>query len=250
MTYISPKASIEPGVFIGRNVTILGSSHIHAGAVIEDNCVIGKPSRVQMRRFQEQVQSSDHELAYTDYDAAVDTATVIGAGALLHTGTIIYSGCTLHQGVICEDNTLMRWDSEVGAYTKLMFGVFIGSWVKIGRHCRIGGFLCNDAVVGNYTTSFGDLTHGYTKYGGGRRDPAPRLEDKVTVGFNVNIIGGITIGRMSYVVADSMVTRDVPPETVVTGRNVHHPLNEWRGSLAEEYRSSFPPEANLLDLEE
>jgi UDP-3-O-[3-hydroxymyristoyl] glucosamine N-acyltransferase len=243
MNYISPRAIIEPGVFIGRNIAILGPAHIKTGTIIEDNCIIGKPSRTQLYRFQQQLKQATRPLTYEDYDAAVDTSTIIGEAAILNSGNVIYSGCTLHEGVICEDNCLIRWDSEIGAHTKLMFGVFVGSWVKIGQHCRIGGFLCNDAAVGNYTTSFGDLTHGYTKYGGGRRDPAPRLEDRVTVGFNVNIIGGITVGSLSYVVADSMVTRDVPPETVVTGRNVHHPMSEWRGSLAEEYRSSFPPEA-------
>lgn len=241
MSYISPRASIEEGVYIGDNVTIFGPAVIQRGTIIEDNCIIGKPSRVQLQRFKLSLQASPSNLGRDDYDLAVDTPTILGPGVTLHSGTVIYSGCQLDEEVICEDNVLIRWDTRVGHHTKLMFGVFIGSYITIGQHGRIGGFCCNDTYIGNYVTSFGSLTHSYTKYGGGRRDPAPRLEDRVTVGFGVNIIGGVTVGAGSYVVAASIVTKNVPPETVVTDHNVHHPMRDWRGSLRDEYLNSFPP---------
>jgi UDP-3-O-[3-hydroxymyristoyl] glucosamine N-acyltransferase len=242
MTYISPRATVEPGVFIGQNVNILGPSYLHRGCIIEDNCIIGKPSRVQMERFKLSLPALGSNPTYADYDAIVDTPTILHAGVVLHSGTTLYSGCELGSEAICEDNALVRWDTQIGHNTKIMFGAFIGSYITIGHHCRIGGFCCNDVYIGHYVTSFGDLTHSYTQYGGGRRDPAPRLEDRVTVGFGVNIIGGVTIGTGSYVVANAVVSRDVPPETIVTDANVHHAMKDWKGSLRDTYLNSFPSE--------
>lgn len=242
MSYISPHAVIEKGVFIGQNVSILGPAHIKRGCIIEDNCIIGKPSRVQMERFKLALSESSEDFTYQQYDEAVDTSTTLESGVVLHSGTVLYSGCELDSEVICEDNAVVRWDTNIGAQTKVMFGAFIGSYITIGHHCRIGGFCCNDVFIGNYVTSFGDLTHSYTQYGGGRRDPAPRLEDRVTVGFGVNIIGGVTIGTGSYVVANAVVSRDVPAETIVTDANVHHSMAEWKGSLRDTYLNSFPSE--------
>lgn len=240
MTYISQQAIIETGAYLGHNVQVYGPTIIERGAIIEDNCIIGKPSRVQMTRFRELIQQADGPVSPNDYDRMVDTTTRIKHGALLQSGTTIYSGCEIAEDAICEDNALIRWDTKIGQKTKIMFGAFIGSYITIGHHCRIGGFCCNDTVIGNYTTSFGELTHSYTKYGGGRRDPAPRLGDRVTVGFGVQIIGGVTIGDGSYIVANSVVSKNVPPETIVTDVNVHHPMSDWKGSLTEEYLSSFP----------
>lgn len=240
MTYISPKAVIEDHVYIGRNTTILAGAHIKRGTVIEDNCIIGKPSRVQMNRFQEQVKASPSRLAFEDYDAVVDTPTIIGENALIHSGTILFSGVTLGEGVITEDNVVVRWDSHVGAFTKLMIAGFVGSYITIGSYSRVGGLLGNRTVIGDYVTTFGNLLHSYKQYGANRVEPAPIIQDYVMIGYDSNIIGGVTVGRRAYVAAGATVSKDVPPDTVVTGKDRHRPLSDWQGSLRDDYLASFP----------
>lgn len=44
-----------------------------------------------------------------------------------------------------------------------------------------------------------------------------RIEDKAWIGFGVSILKGVTIGEGAVVAAGSVVTRDVPPYTVVGG---------------------------------
>src|SRR5688500_10467832 len=112
MTYISPEAVVEDGTYIGRNVIIFKGAHIQQGAIIEDNCIIGKPSRAQIERFQEQLRAGGKSLYYEDYEKVIDTPTVIGENAFLNSGTIIFSGCTLDEGVICEDKVVVRWDTS------------------------------------------------------------------------------------------------------------------------------------------
>lgn len=253
MCYISPKAVIEPGTFIGQNVSILGPCHIKTGTIIEDNCVIGKPSRLQLAQFSDNLKKAGRPLTYVDYDEIVDTPTIIGENALIHRGTIIYSGCTLGEEVMCEDNTTIRWDTTIGPYTKLVVGALVAAYMTIGKYCTVGGKCGNDSVIKDYSTCFGTLLHTYKQYGDGesggeeeysqydvgRRDPAPCLEEYVTVGYGACIIGGIVIGTRSYVAAASMITRDVPPDTVVTGHNVHHPILEWNGGLKKVHSRFF-----------
>ena len=43
------------------------------------------------------------------------------------------------------------------------------------------------------------------------------LEDKVWIGINSTILQGVTIGYGAIVGAQSVVTRDVPPMTIVAG---------------------------------
>ena len=43
------------------------------------------------------------------------------------------------------------------------------------------------------------------------------IEDNVWLGANVVVMPGVTIGKHSVVAAGSVVTKDVPPDTVVGG---------------------------------
>ena len=43
------------------------------------------------------------------------------------------------------------------------------------------------------------------------------VEDDVWIGFNSTILKGVTIGRGSIVGANSVITKDVPPYTIVAG---------------------------------
>jgi acetyltransferase-like isoleucine patch superfamily enzyme len=44
-----------------------------------------------------------------------------------------------------------------------------------------------------------------------------KIEDKTWIGFNASILKGVTIGEGAVVAAGSMVTKSVPPWTVVAG---------------------------------
>lgn len=58
-----------------------------------------------------------------------------------------------------------------------------------------------------------------------------RLKDKVWVGFNAIILKGVTVGEGSVVAAGAVVTRDVPPYTVVAG-NPARVIRDLRKEIA------------------
>ena len=131
---------------------------------------------------------------------------------------------------------------HVGAHTNIWQFVVILEDVRIGDHCNINGFvgLDNDIVIGDHVT----IKSG-TFIGSGVRvedhvfigpyvcfvnDRHPRsrvqpdhrpiitLEEGCTIGAQVIIMEGIRVGRYAMVGAGSILTQDVPPHALVTGR--------------------------------
>ena len=84
------------------------------------------------------------------------------------------------------------------------------------------GIVCNEAArLGRNVTIF----HGVTLGGAasiaadGTRGTmmAPVIEDDVWIGPNATIVGGVRIGRGSRILANTMVTRDIPARSMVAG---------------------------------
>ena len=104
-----------------------------------------------------------------------------------------------------------------------MGDIFIGSNCTIG----LGNILIAPVTIGNNVilaqhVCLSGLNHGYTDIDMPIRDqPCTTalitVEDDCWIGANSVITSGITIGRHSIVAAGSVVTKDVPPFTVVGG---------------------------------
>lgn len=87
-----------------------------------------------------------------------------------------------------------------------------GSYLEIGAYTIIGP----NVYVGNVDHDFGNIN--VPILAGGITDGSSIIvEENCWLGFNAVAIGDITIGRGSVVGANSVVTRDVPPFSVVVG---------------------------------
>jgi len=233
--YVGKRVHIDPEAYIGANVILLGPVTIEAGVIIEEGTIIGKPHVYQIRNerpVHKSIQDSDQ---LVDAKPVIDRDCYVGRYSTIHAGTI------LHQSVICNDYSFIERDSTIGAQSQLMFKAQVYSWVSVGQHCRIGGFCCNDAQLGNFVSMYGSLVHAYRTYGGGRRDPAPKLGDHVVIGWGAVVVGDITIGENTYITAGSTVTKDVPPDTVVTSLNIQCHMDAWLGTL-QAFQGSIPKE--------
>ena len=82
--------------------------------------------------------------------------------------------------------------------------------VKLGHHglCVVIG---RDVIIGENV----HISQGVTI--GKRNGEMPVIEDNVKIFSNAVVLGGITIGEGSVIGAGSVVLKDVPPYTVVTG---------------------------------
>jgi acetyltransferase-like isoleucine patch superfamily enzyme len=121
----------------------------------------------------------------------------------------------------CEigDNT------KVGAFVEIQKNARIGSNCKISSHTFIcDGVIIEDNVfVGHNVTFINDLLPRATTDGGALQTEADWVCEKTiikrgaSIGSSATLLCGITVGENAIVGAGSVVTRDVPPNTIVAG---------------------------------
>lgn len=166
---------------------------------------------------------------------------VLGDGAVIRAGTVIYGdvrcGRRFRTGhhVLVRSRTIAGDDVLVGTASVIDGDVEIGSQVKIETaayiptHTRIG----SRVFLGPRATLTND------RYPLRRRasyaPEGPTLEDDVTIGAGAILLPGVRIGRGSFVGAGAVVTRDVPPWSLVVGNPGR--IRELPDRLREENRA-------------
>jgi UDP-2-acetamido-3-amino-2,3-dideoxy-glucuronate N-acetyltransferase len=120
---------------------------------------------------------------------------------------------------------------EIGDHTKIGTFVEIQKGARVGRNCKISShtFICegvtieDEVFVGHNVTFINDMYPRATAAGGGLQTEAdwvcvPTLVKKgASIGSSATLLAGITVGERAIVGAGAVVTKDVPPDTVVAG---------------------------------
>jgi acetyltransferase-like isoleucine patch superfamily enzyme len=205
--------------------SIHGRAEVAATAIIGDCCTLAYPREVRLAP------------GPTSQAPAEARPVVIGERCILFNQVIIYEGVEIGEGCIVEDRVRIGYDSRIGPRTRLAYGAFICDRVTIGADARVAGFVCDGTTIGARCTVMGSLVHEYAQphLGWWEVDEEPPvIEPDSVIGYGSTVVGGVRIGPRSYVAAGAMVTRDVPPEHVVTGVNVQTPAARWRGRRLQE----------------
>ena len=101
--------------------------------------------------------------------------------------------------------------------------VFIGNNVRVGLgNTLIGPVMIKDEVRLAQNVVMSGLNHVYEDvetpiHAQGVTTSAIVVEESCWIGANVTVVAGVTIGRHSVVAGGSVVTKDVPPYSVVVG---------------------------------
>lgn len=167
------------------------------GSVVEDLCIVGRNGPA--------------------------AKTVFGDGATIRSHTVIYAGNTIGDRFATGHHVLLREANvigdnvSIGSSSVIEHHVTIGDGVRIHSQCFIPEYsvLEPGAWIGPRVT----LTNA----------PFPRCPDvsrclvgvtvgrDARVGANVTILPGVRIGERALIGAGAVVTKDVPPGTVVVG---------------------------------
>jgi len=147
--------------------------------------------------------------------------------------------CRIHDSVTVGQNSIIGPGVRIGKGTKVwnfvnLYGCEIGdncvisSYAEIGRNVKIGnnckiecraflppGVVVEDNVfIGPSVTFTNDK---YPKAVGEWKITKTFVKKGASIGANSTIICGVTIGEGSIVGAGSVVTKDVPPHSLVVG---------------------------------
>ncbi|MFK7849095.1 MAG: DapH/DapD/GlmU-related protein [Rhodothermales bacterium] len=136
----------------------------------------------------------------------------LGEGAKVFAFVNLY-GCTI------GDHT------KVGTFVEIQKGAHVGAHCKISSHTFIcEGVQIEDRVfIGHGVMFINDLYPRATNEDGSLQTEedwsceSTVIEEGVSIGSNATILGGIRIGKNAIVGAGAVITKDVPPYTIVAG---------------------------------
>lgn len=120
---------------------------------------------------------------------------------------------------------------EIGDNTKIGAFVEVQKNAKVGRNCKISShtFICegvtieDDVFIGHGVTFINDIYPRATTASGALQTEndwkveGTLVKRGASVGSGTTILANVTIGENAMVGAGSMVTRDVPPDSIVAG---------------------------------
>jgi acetyltransferase-like isoleucine patch superfamily enzyme len=116
-------------------------------------------------------------------------------------------------------------ESKIGTFVEIQKGASIGKRVKVSSHSFIceGVTIEDEVFVGHGVMFINDKYPRAANPDGSVQSEAdwqvvPTLVKRgASIGSNATILCGVTIGERAIVGAGSVVTRDVPPDTIVAG---------------------------------
>lgn len=136
----------------------------------------------------------------------------IGEGVKIFNFVNAY-GCSIDNG------------SKIGAFVEIQKGASIGKNCKISSHTFIceGVHIEDNVFIGHGVMFTNDLFPKATNADGSQQTEADWklvetfVKKGASIGSNATILCGITIGENSLIGAGAVVTKDVPPDSVVAG---------------------------------
>lgn len=116
-------------------------------------------------------------------------------------------------------------DVKIGTFVEIQRGASIGSRCKISSHTFIceGVTIEDDVFVGHSVTFINDRYPRASNPGGTLQSDADwkcestRVSRGASIGSGATILCGVKIGERAIVGAGSVVTRDVPSDSIVAG---------------------------------
>jgi acetyltransferase-like isoleucine patch superfamily enzyme len=223
-------AVIEAGAVLGDGVTLGHHAVVHAGTVLGDGVWVGDGA--VLGRAPRPAPTSAVQTPPDLPPLEIGPGCIIGAGAVVYCGTTIgerslvgdqafvRDRCQIGHHVIIGSHATLENEVRVGDYSKLQTGVYLCAWVTVEDHCFIA-----PCVVTTNDNYMGRTERRLSERGG------CTIRHGARVGANVTLLPRVEVGREAFVAAGSIVTRDVPPATVVMGS----PARRVRGVPSDEF---------------
>ncbi len=116
-------------------------------------------------------------------------------------------------------------NTKIGTFVEIQKNAFVGKNCKISSHTFIceGVHIEDDVFVGHNVTFINDKIPRAVNEGGDMQSEQDWhvvktfVKKGASIGSSATIMCGVTIGENAVVGAGSVVTKDVPPNTVVAG---------------------------------
>jgi bifunctional UDP-N-acetylglucosamine pyrophosphorylase/glucosamine-1-phosphate N-acetyltransferase len=187
VTIVDPACTyVDTGVAIGRDTILYPNTHLRGETTIESDCVVGPNTIISDSR----VGRGCRVVASVLEGALLEQDVQVGPFARLRRGAHLMKG--VHMGNFGEVK-----DSTLGPGVKMGHFSYVGD-ASIGAETNIG--------AGTITCNFD-----------GEKKHATLIGESVFIGSDTLLVAPVEIGDRARTGAGSVVTKDVPPDTLVVG---------------------------------
>lgn len=187
VTMIDPDSTyIEPGVTIGNDTTIWPNTYLQGETAIGENCTIGPDSILR--------------------------DTKVGKGCKVYASVL--------EGSVLEDQV------DIGPFGHLRKGAYLAQGVHMGNFGEVKNSYLGPGTKMGHFSYLGDTTTGSNvnvgagsitcNYDGEHKHPT-KIGDDVFIGSDTMLVAPVSLGDGSRTGAGSVVTKDVPENTLVVG---------------------------------
>ncbi|MBC8031157.1 MAG: bifunctional UDP-N-acetylglucosamine diphosphorylase/glucosamine-1-phosphate N-acetyltransferase GlmU [Pyrinomonadaceae bacterium] len=188
VTFIDPShAYISAEAKLGRDCIIYPGVSIEGNSVVGENCEIRSGTRITNSRLGDNVVVKDHSVIV---DSIIESKCTVGPFAHLRMNSVLEESSAV-------GNFVEMKKSRLGRGSKSMHLTYLGD-ATIGERTNIGA---------------GTITCNYD----GKNKHETIVEDEVKIGSDTMLVAPVRVGKGSVTAAGSVVTKDVPPETLVAG---------------------------------
>ena len=208
MAEVHPSAIVYPGTVLGEGVKVL------------EGAVVGKQPALVPR------STAHREEREPLPPAEIGDGTIVSTGAIVFAGSTIGGGCilgdqscvrervTVADDVVIGRGSLVENDTTIGTRTRIQAEAYVTAYSTVEEDVFIAPCVVttNDNFMGR-TETRKELMKG------------PTIRRGARIGGGAILCPGIEVGEDAFVGAGAVVTKDVPPRTVVVGSPAR-PLRE------------------------
>ena len=166
------------------------------------------------------------ETVYFSYDTAIDGDVVIEPNVFFGLNVKVETGVIIH-GFSHLEGAIVKAQSEIGPYARLRPGAILENSSKVGNFCEIKNAIIGEGAKVNHLTYIGDaVVGGHTNIGAGtitcNYDGFNKwktiIGENAFIGSNSALVAPVEIGDGAYVASGSVITDQVPENSVAFGR--------------------------------
>ena len=195
--FVADSAVVYPGTVIGDGCKIL------------DGAVVGKQPTLSARSTAKREDLPPLELGagtVVSTEAIVFAGTRIGERVIVGDQACVRERCEIGDDVVIGRGTLIENDTTIGALTKIQAMAYITAYSTLEEQVFVAPCVqtTNDNFMGR-TEKRHELRKG------------PTIRRGARVGAGAVLCPAVEIGEEAFVGAGAVVTKDVPPRTVVVG---------------------------------
>lgn len=185
------KGNIDEVVLGQKNIKVFGEDNFQV--------LIGEYEDIHDVLVTFKSNIKDHYIECDRKNSAIPLLDIKNIQARIEPGAIIREGTSIGKNAVIMMGAIINLGVQIGENTMIDMNSVIGARAIIGKNCHVGA----GAVVA------------------GVLEPPSKapviIEDDVLIGANAVLLEGVKVNKGAVVAAGSIVTRDVPCNSVVAG---------------------------------